>query len=353
MTQPLILVGIFSFIGAVFFFLAGYFFSRCRLSAAHGACGRDIPEPLPPLLEESRGITAPEPLSALSDAGEVDLNTELTKVQEAKCRCEDDLYKLALRVFVLQEKEKQVQKMTEKKIDLSETLIEARREIKELKNRVLTLEEEAKGYQALTLRLGYLDEKCQKMEELRESNVRLQTKANECKQLQEQIAALRLENSRLRSLDVVLDTPPRPASVSYYTEGLGNSLQYLVERLAQTEKARGVVLADDQGLLVAGTGEHLEGLAAAAAVFDALIRKVKTILPLSTPQRLTITDENSITLIAQPFVFASVQLILVNLSFGPGPDRETIDRLIAEKSVGHQDTSTDGPDRPERMGTTK
>lgn len=352
MTQPLILVGIFSFIGAVFFFLAGYFFSKFRLSAADGACGHDISEPLSPILEESRVIAAPEPLCASSGAGGVDLNTELTKAQAAKCRCEDDLYKLALRVFVLQEKEKQVHKMTEEKIGLSEKLIEARREIKELKDRVLTLEEEAKGYQALTLRLRYLNEQCQKMEELRESNVRLQKKADECKQLQEQIAVLCAENSRLRSLDVVLDTPPRPACVSY-TEGLGNSLQHLVERLAQTEKARGVVLADDQGLLVAGTGEHLEGLAAAAAVFDALTHKVRTILPLSTPQRLTITDENSITLIAQPFVFASVQLVLVNLSVGPGPDRETIDRLIAENSVDHQNTPTDEPDRSERMGTTK
>ena len=168
-------------------------------------------------------------------------------------------------------------------------------------------------------------------EGLRDENQWLKSQLSETKGLRDEIDELKKENARLNAMGAILDQPP-PHSVSAPLEGLGGAFQNISNRLSRLEGSRGVALADELGLLIAGTGEHMEAMAGMAAVFSEVCLKTEALLPFGKIDAMTISNRHDLTIAMQPFNIASVNVIITTLSVGNEPDRDTIANLIHQEN---------------------
>ncbi|OAD20031.1 hypothetical protein THIOM_004283 [Candidatus Thiomargarita nelsonii] len=112
-------------------------------------------------------------------------------------------------------------------------------------------------------------------------------------------------------------------------------MEALLAHLSQDENFHNAVLADKQGMLIAAAdnNEDCEDLAAIAAMFDDLIKKIPQTLLVSTIQQLKVVDENGVTITVQSFQVASEQLFIVSLTVGAEPNQAMIAWLINEVSI--------------------
>jgi hypothetical protein len=114
---------------------------------------------------------------------------------------------------------------------------------------------------------------------------------------------------------------------------LGGSFQHIANQLSNLEGSRGVVLADDLGLPIAGTGDHMEAMAGLAAVFSDVCLKLESMLPFGDVDVMQISNRQNLTIAMRPFDIAAANIIITTLSVGAAPDRGTINRLIAEAAT--------------------
>jgi len=97
----------------------------------------------------------------------------------------------------------------------------------------------------------------------------------------------------------------------------GASLEHYLERLCERGGARGAVVADSSGLVIASAGigcEELAALAGAAVNYGANASDLVSMGPLN---QLTLSDGTELTFTAFPFRLAATTLILATLSTGP------------------------------------
>lgn len=188
----------------------------------------------------------------------------------------------------------------------------------------------------LALKVGLLEERLKEHEQIQNENQDLKFKLKEAAQLEEKIEKLQSENAELRSRGITLEGAPNPVSkpisekASY--DGLGEIFENLVNQLSTGETSRGAVMADELGLLIAGTGKHMDALAVIAALFSEMYNKVKSIFPIGTVDCFEILNTQKVTIRIFPILIASNNLLIVTTSVGPGPDRETINNLLSESS---------------------
>ena len=109
-------------------------------------------------------------------------------------------------------------------------------------------------------------------------------------------------------------------------------MQELLEQFSEVSGARGAALADDHGLLVAGTSEYAEDLAVTGALCDGLMTQVGELLPLASLQRLVMVDSNAVTAAIHPFRVGPDRMILASLSVQPGPDDGAIGEFVNQAS---------------------
>ncbi len=110
-------------------------------------------------------------------------------------------------------------------------------------------------------------------------------------------------------------------------------MQALVNQVAGRETSRGAVIADDLGLVVSGTGEHTEELAALATAINEIGRRAKSLLPMAPLSILKLVDANLLTLAVQPLDTSSGPLILATLSVGDTVERELVDQTIQDAAA--------------------
>jgi hypothetical protein len=234
----------------------------------------------------------------------------------------------------LKEKASQVDALREEKFDLSvrlKQLQELNRVLQKQTERMKELEDER---HASNLKMESQERHVAALERLKEENARLSTLVSEIPELRSAVESLTAENRELRSLGLVHKPSPRPGQTSL-PEDLGGSMQALLDRLDARLGAggRGTALADEQGLLVAGTSEYSEGLAVTAALCDGLMRQVSEILPLTTLSRFTMVDTSSNAATVCPFRVGSDGLLLATLSVGTVPSNEIFDDIVGQASV--------------------
>jgi predicted regulator of Ras-like GTPase activity (Roadblock/LC7/MglB family) len=185
----------------------------------------------------------------------------------------------------------------------------------------------------LAIRAQRCDEQQEDLDALRDENRSLQSGLAELAGLRKELERLKGENARLSSMGIVLQGSPPPPVMSSSPDGLGGAFQSMVNALSKNESSRGVVLADELGLLVAGTGDHTEPMAAMAAVFSTLNERVGSIFPIGPIDQIVIENTDDLTITMQPYEIATEKLVLTALSVGPGPDREAVLRLIEQAAA--------------------
>ncbi|MCF8026692.1 MAG: hypothetical protein K9K82_14540 [Desulfobacteraceae bacterium] len=267
------------------------------------------------------------------------LEQEKGKLEQEKKSLQDQLQalesaeaerkRLSLEVAELKNRTDAATELQAEKENLSAQLQEARDQVQGLSAKIEskgTVEEENKD---LSLRVEMLNEQLEEMEDLQEENSRLKAQQNAIQEMESEIAALKSENANLQSMKIVQAGPPQP--VMHFTEeGLGAVLQHLVNRLSESENARGAVLADELGLMIAGTGAHSEAMAGIAAVFAETSAQLQNMLPLGEIDHMQIVNQNDLNLTIRPLSVSDHEMILTTLSVGRGPDRNTIENLMQE-----------------------
>jgi hypothetical protein len=113
-----------------------------------------------------------------------------------------------------------------------------------------------------------------------------------------QLTRLREELSTARA---ATRSPPRtPLRVKAAGHKAGDVLQALVDGLSGQAEIRCAVVADDLGLVVASRGELGDEVAAVGALFGRAGLQAQKVLPLHKVQRVTVEDDQNVTLTLRP-----------------------------------------------------
>jgi chromosome segregation ATPase len=164
----------------------------------------------------------------------------------------------------------------------------------------------------------------------------LEDQGKELERIRKENQLLKETNDSLRSQFHSPDLKHQPLPQIVFPEkfeDISSVLEIILKHLSQNGTTCCAVLADEQGLPVAGSSEHSEVLAVIAAMFDDLVKRLPTILPVNTIQQFNVIDKEGKILAAQYFQVASSPLILVSLSDGETPDWTTVNELFNKVST--------------------
>jgi chromosome segregation ATPase len=254
-------------------------------------------------------------------------NRDLEDLRERNAQSEGQVLELER----LRQQAREVDTLREERSRVNAALQEARQEIASLRGEAAAALSLTTENSELKIRLQLLSEQLGELEQLREENARLRSSTAAATELEAELDRLRAENARLRARSLVQE-PPRAASSAARTrpDGLGGSLQSLLDRVSGDPSARGAIVSDRAGLLVAGGCEQADALAAAAAMLSDVGRRLRQILTLGTVQILTCLDENGLVFTTLPFSVPPDDLLLATLTVGAPPERQALERMIAE-----------------------
>jgi hypothetical protein len=115
-----------------------------------------------------------------------------------------------------------------------------------------------------------------------------------------------------------------PVTVRAAGSKAGDVLQELVDKVSGSQGVRCAVVADDLGLVVASHGELGDEVAAVGALFGRAGLQAQKVLPLRKVQRVTVEDDQDVTLTLRPLqTDESVEgdLALITLAIGAAPER--------------------------------
>jgi hypothetical protein len=136
-----------------------------------------------------------------------------------------------------------------------------------------------------------------------------------------QLAELRTELSAARQAQ----RPSRaPLHVRAAGHKAGDVLQALVDGVSGSAEIRCAVVADDLGLVVASHGELGDEVAAVGALFGRAGLQAQKVLPLHKVQRVTVEDDQNVTLTLRPLLTdGSMEgdLALITLAVGSSTER--------------------------------
>jgi hypothetical protein len=118
--------------------------------------------------------------------------------------------------------------------------------------------------------------------------------------------------------------PRAPLRVRAAGHKAGDVLQALVDGVSGSAEIRCAVVADDLGLVVASHGELPDEVAAVGALFGRAGLQAQKVLPLHKVQRVTVEDDQNVTLTLRPLqTDESVEgdLALITLAVGSQGER--------------------------------
>lgn len=354
---PEIIAGLSSFAGALLFFGAGFFMARLRSRPASD----DVSEIAPAgdsgtredLLEEvNRELASAQDqyrsvqrenqeleranakLSADNKAFVAAARNRFLKMKKQLDEAVSESVSLKARIEELREHSASSDTVTEEMLmessSLKEALTQAEKETAELTARLSELEN---TNHELMIKARKLDEQSEELDALRAESGQLKSRLAEMHSLQEELEGLQNENARLLSMGIVLQEPPREPVLAPSIDGIGGASQKLVSHLSQEKTSRGVVMADELGLPIAGTGEHVEAMAAMAAIFSTVSSRIESMLPFGLTRSMTIKNTDDLTITLQPVDIDPDRVIVCSLSVGPGPSRDQVLTLLEEDAA--------------------
>lgn len=326
---PQFAAGICSLFGGIFFFGAGYFFARYRLANNYGKL-------------ESEITAAREREDSIREKAIQDNFTFKRKIDMLKQK--RDAYQKATQKRI-KELKKQVVEMDgvigdyrERLRDLAVEITRADSENTLLTEALETTKKDLKDIselerenQDLTDKMDRLNTQFKYLNHLKEENQRLTQKFLEQEKLSVSASSSPAEKALENKSDLPLTQEKQSESLAT-REGLEEEFESIVNRISQSGGSKEVVIADELGLLIAGTGKHLDGMAAMAAIYSMVGNKVTSLIPFGDVDVIKIINVENLTVTMQPLNIESEKLILTTLSAGEGPDRATLTR-ITEKAV--------------------
>ena len=250
------------------------------------------------------------------------------EVRELKAQASQD-GSMVMELESLRQRAAEAEKLREEKAEVARSLEEAREEITHLQGRASDAKDLATDHHDLKIKATVLGEQVKELEQLREDNARLKASAGAAEELQGKVGRLEAEIASLRAQGLVKKRPRPEPTAARRSDGLGGTLQTVVDELEKTERSRGAIVADRAGLVVAGGGEQAEPLAAAAAILSEVGERIQQLLTLGAADCLTYVDENGLVFATHPIAIPSEELLLATLSVGSPPGRELVDGLIA------------------------
>jgi chromosome segregation ATPase len=262
---------------------------------------------------------------------QVETLAERIKDLEALEKLADEHASLKLQAESVRRKEDDFERLKDEKATLAEKMMMLEKERDALKQEIDGHKNAQDDRTDLALRINVLEEQLRELEQLREDNLRLKSHREENESLRKEIEQLQEDNANYQSLELVAKAPPKPKITfeeSSEDEGMGNTLQRLVEKLSQDISGRATVLADELGLVVAGIGDNADAMAAVSAIFAEINGRIRGVLPLGRLQQLLLVDENQLTYSAQPFKAVGGELVLATLTAGLPPTRERLIELL-------------------------
>jgi hypothetical protein len=143
-----------------------------------------------------------------------------------------------------------------------------------------------------------------------------------------ELSAVRNQLNKLREELVAArqtrPAPRTPLTVRAAGHKAGDVLQALVDGVSGGADIRSAVVADDLGLVVASHGELSDEVAAVGALFGRAGLQAQKVLPLHKVQRVTVEDDQNVTLTLRPLTTDdSVEgdLALITLAVGSSTER--------------------------------
>ncbi len=321
---PQFLAGIFSLMGAVFFFGAGYFFAKHRLSIDQDQLGYEIEA----AKEREESIREKAIQDNISLKRKLDIQRQksqaykkasqkrISELTEQVGRMDTVIgdYKGRLNDLVVE-----ITRADSEKILLNEALETTKKDLKDIEN----LEQKN---QDLIEKLEFLKSQHQDIERLQVDNQELKEQILELEALKGQLKALKVEKARASAAAPASADSTKVRPFSKHKE-FEKSLKGMVNQIAQLEGAKGVVVADKLGGLIAGTGEHMDKMAAMASIYAEMDQRISTLIPFDEIDVIKIQNTDQLTLSMHPFSIDSENLILSTFTNGNSPDRGAITEL--------------------------
>jgi hypothetical protein len=304
--------------------------ARVKAEAQKGVeAGKEAERLRAEILAQKRELEVAQQKASGAQDQVASLKDELRAARQAtgdRGSLESELLEQRARLASVDGKLAQVERLEEERFQLRQRV----KELEGLEAKLQDLERAEGSRKDLAIKVGVLEEQLATLERLREENLRLRDDAKEVGELRRELTRLTAELAGLRSQGLHREAPPQaPAPLPPGT--LGGTLQSLLQEVAKDGRTRGVVVADESGLVVASTGANAEALAAAAAVFvDSATRVLRNVLPLGPLRNLAVVDENEVTIAALPLTVSEHALILATLTAGPGPDPAAV-RALARR----------------------
>ncbi|MFW6324565.1 MAG: hypothetical protein ACOC0U_05820 [Desulfovibrionales bacterium] len=357
---PQIIAGVSSLAGALLFFVAGFFLARLR--AAPEVSSEETTGPSPARVEGSpdkiemlenqlrtisqqrrQGLKRIEELQQVNDRQKEENKAIIAaaknrmsslKQQKEKAVSEAEEQRSAVEKLTrqLEEASPDKENWKEEKEELATALHMAREDLKAREEELERLSDIEEKNRDLSLKAELLNEQLRDLQTIQEENQSLKAQLGELDSLHKELERLKKENSRLQSLGIVLKEPPAKPKISPSTESLGQAYQDVVSKLSQDDSSRGVVMADELGLLIAGTGDHMEAMAAMAAVYSNVSNRIESMLPFGEIEQVVIENTEKLTITMQPYVVDADRVIITALTVGPGPTREYVTQVVKESA---------------------
>ncbi|MDB4938302.1 MAG: hypothetical protein JWP87_5274, partial [Labilithrix sp.] len=154
----------------------------------------------------------------------------------------------------------------------------------------------------------------------------------EIDELKSSIARLTADNESLRAAALGAPAPAPRKSGGRTDMIVPEVLERMVERIARLENVRAAVVAEDSGLVLAGSGELASSLAAFGAYIKDAASRSARLLPLRSADEVTVRDAHGLVFSTQVLGPPEAALALVTLVQGDVPVREM--RVIVEHTPG-------------------
>ena len=329
---PQFVAGICSFLGALLFVGAGFFLAKHLISLDKGRLEQEIQT----IKEREEFVQEEIVKEKLSFKKYIDRSRQ--KNAAYKKASQKRIFELMARLKRLNSilgdyKERlddlavDITRTDSEKVLLQEALENTKKDLKDMTD----LENENK---ALDRELEQLKSQLKKIDHLQAENQALNEKLTEMEDLKGQIDALKAEKVRANNavkFSEELQQPKKSSSeeiahleVVPQREGLGQVFRFLVDQISKLEGSRGVVVADKQGLLVAGNGDYKDSMAGLATICPDVANIISDLIPFGDIEIIRITNIHNLTITMLPFELDSEKLVLTTLAKGEGPTRETI-----------------------------
>ncbi|MBF0189331.1 MAG: hypothetical protein HQL50_15510, partial [Magnetococcales bacterium] len=229
----------------------------------------------------------------------------------------------------------EVQQERARLLDWQHALQEEIDTLKAENQELVHLERENRILKAETERVAALE---REMEGVRAQNSRLRSDHEAVEGMRAEIehlhaeradltARLTVANAVLPEVDRTRSAPPSLPEISLDgIDGLGPTLEAILQALKDRPGVEDAIFTDLNGLLLAGEGGDGNELGLAASLAIDRLGHIQDLVPFGTMERLVILDRNNLFFTAQPIAIASGACVLATLTVGPGPTEEEIGR---------------------------